>query len=283
MTDLTIKWLIGDWPNKPIHKQGLLMLETSIRFSRMIFNDATRIISIASLQSKDSLEYVKKIGKDQNAEIVFAKSYSDQLPPLLANSNRRNAWWKYVPLKINPNDHNLILDNDFIIWRRTSEINSWLNNGGLLGYGVKSGNPDPPEDGSKNWGEGIHFGSKHKWVKSFAGTMALNGGLNGIGENVQKLPISLFEIDSWDEFPEDQAWWTSNFAKYSGKKEIIDYQKNMPVMYKWSRFAKEKITPNVFMKNYNGAHFTTHNAGWCQYYADYCHHGFDMYLKERGY
>ena len=279
MTELTIKWLIGDNPKQPAPPASFQMLETSIRFMKHLLPDANRVIAVSQLVN--GVGEVNEIGAKHECSVMLNISKHPELPRHLRKTHRRNAWYKYTPLKIG-NGHTLTLDNDFIIWRIPLQMENWLKYGGLLGYGIPEGNPSPDPDGTVDWTKGIHFGSKHEWVESHAGSMALNSGLVGIGADVQELPFPLSDFRGWKEFVEDQAWWTVNYSQYEGEKQLIHYIDDMPVMYKWSPMARMKQKPDDFMGVYHGAHFTTHNNGVSTYFQDYCYQGFQKVLDELG-
>lgn len=274
---LNIKWLIGDSNKKPLVEQSYLMLEVSIRYARLLFPEAKRHISVPHI--KDGMWRIEEIADKFDCAIIRTRHHPEiqELPPFLRKTKHRSAWWKYIPLKIG-DGHTLHLDNDFIVWRIPPQLEAWLESGGLLGYGIEKDNPDQPYTKHIDWSKGIHFGSKSGLVKRLAGTMGLNSGLFGIGADVEKLPYAFDNIKKVKLFVEDQAWWTINFAQYEGElgvnKHIIHYEDDMPVMSKFSPYAKEQTPFSEVLPHFYGAHFTTHNTGYCRYYHNHCHEHF---------
>ena len=277
---LTIKWLIGDWPENPLHKQAVQMLEISVRFIRMLLPEATRVIAISNLHNKLMKKQVIQIASKNNCKLLFTLDHADQLPQILRDSERRNTWWKYIPLKANTGN-NIILDNDFIIWKIPPQLQDWQCEGGLLAYGTESRNLEKPTDVNYITHNGTL--ASQDWVQKYAGTVALSGALNGIGYNVSELPIPLKTIDTWKVFPEDHAWWASNFALYNGNKSIIDWKLQLPVFNTASKYVQSHISPESYMDTFCGGHFAAHNSGECTYYTDYCHQVFDDYLTLKGF
>lgn len=285
-TPLNIKWLMGDADNNPMSDQSFLMLEISIRYMKLLLPEAHRHIAISYLVGEGESR-VRAIAEQLDCEVYMVTEHPSisKLPKYLMSTKRRSAWWKYIPLKMG-DGHTLHLDNDFIIWRIPPQMLSWMEHGGLLGYGTERDNPAPhynPETGRLDWSKGIHFGSKVNWVKEHAGELALNSGIVGIGADISGMPVPLKQVTSWRKFVEDQAWWTVNFAMLDTvHRQVIHYQDDMPNLSKWSDYAKDKTSPREYIPLFYGAHYTTHNANHTHYFGNYCYQDFVEDLQRKG-
>lgn len=282
--DLSIKWLFGDSDNRPAGNQSYLMLEVSIRYARLLFPSSPRYIAIPYLST--GTQRIEHLASEYGCKLIWVREHPDieRLTARMKITHARSAWWKYIPLHIGSR-LTLHLDNDFIIWRIPEQMQAWLNEGGVLGYGTEVDNPAPhynPKTGRLDWSKGIHFGSKVNWVREHAGELALNSGLVGVQTRMPDMPVSLSEVTHWKKFVEDQAWWTVNFAKLEGvSKHVIHYERDMPNLSKWHDFAKANVQPRDYMSDYSGAHYTTHNAGYTHYFEKHCYSDFIADLERR--
>src|SRR5579883_131768 len=135
MSNLLIRWTFGEWIEKRTDPQGISLLRTSIEFAKLIFPEAEFALCCNHLYwSRDEIE-----------ELVATTGIPliDALPhlPEELRSQRKNAWWKYAPPRLNPDGFELVLDNDVILWRRPPELETWLEEGGVLGLGERAKSP----------------------------------------------------------------------------------------------------------------------------------------------
>ena len=273
-----IQWLIGDTTDSPLHPQAYDMLETSIRFLKLLLPDAHRFIATPHIAAGYS--HIEEIATRHDCNVVYLQELDviKEFPLQLRPVHRRSAWWKYMQPTIN-NLPTLHLDNDFLIWRLPPQLDAWIDDGELIGYGIESGNPVPADDNDVDWSQGIHFGTKAPLVRELAGTMALNSGLYGVWPEIE-LPYPLTQIGGFKRFVEDQAWWTINFALAGNiytPKHIIHYEEDVPILSKYSEYYRSGTSADDIYHTFYGAHFSGHNTGFCQYYSTHFHD----YLKSK--
>lgn len=284
MIPTNIKWLIGSSRNG-IPNQSFDMLEVSVRYMRHLLPDCKRYIAVSFLPQ--GMERVQKIADKYECEVYMVQGHHEihRLPQNMSSTKRRGAWWKYIPLQIDGNQ-TLHLDNDFIMWRIPPALQRWLDEGGLIGYGTWYNRLTPRgPNGEIDWSKDIHFATKDEWVFNLVGNLALNSGLVGIGEHVQEFVVPLADIREWNNFVEDQAWWTVNFGLHETPREmkhIVHYEQDVPRFYKHTSEVKAKASPQSYIDKYYGGHWVTHNAGLCHYYANHCHTVFLRHLESIG-
>ncbi len=120
---LGIRWTIGN-----VSLQGFEALRLSLWGAWRLFgNDADYVVCVNSIPVEVACEQIGDV-----PEKVYWRSVTKELDPLLQASLDGNmaegVGWKFAPLQLFPERHELALDNDCILWETPSAIAEWLEN-----------------------------------------------------------------------------------------------------------------------------------------------------------
>jgi hypothetical protein len=118
---LAIRWTIGD-----VNPRGFHALRASIRGAWRLFGSSARYrVYVNTLAVADARDRTGAI-----PDVVEWCEAPRQLPPCLAGSldgrMAEGVAWKLLPLRAFPDDHELALDNDVVLWNIPRAIEDWL-------------------------------------------------------------------------------------------------------------------------------------------------------------
>ena len=108
-----IRWNVG-----PINKEGLKCLEMSIRSFQDLYPNHQYNICYNQIE-KSNFKLKNVILHDQ-------KIYLNHFP--ICPSNGYQVHWKLYPPKLESNTHEIVIDNDIIIFKKIKEIDLFLEN-----------------------------------------------------------------------------------------------------------------------------------------------------------
>ncbi|MDB6124120.1 MAG: hypothetical protein JWQ71_3113 [Pedosphaera sp.] len=119
---IAIRWTIGD-----VSTRGFEALRLSIWGAWKLFGpEATYVVCFNSI----SLELAKVRTGDVPKSVLWHESTANQLPQFLKSHLDRDmsegVSWKFAPLRLFPDRHELVLDNDCILWDVPLAIQDWL-------------------------------------------------------------------------------------------------------------------------------------------------------------
>jgi len=122
---LTIRWTIGD-----VSDYGFEALALAMRGAVRLFgSDAQYVVCVNTL----TVAAVRQRLGFVPPNVQFRQSREEQIPPFIRRRFRNDAIrgyaWKFAPLRIAPDDYELSLDNDVILWRIPTAIEQWLDSG----------------------------------------------------------------------------------------------------------------------------------------------------------
>ena len=119
---LTLRWTIGN-----VHDRGFEMLRLSIGCAFRLFGSAaTYVVCVNSLPSAE----VRQRTGPLPALVQWIEVTRRDLPGFLKESFDERMiegmGWKLAPLRINPEDYELSIDNDCILWGLPEGMSQWL-------------------------------------------------------------------------------------------------------------------------------------------------------------
>lgn len=111
-----IRWTIGDASTSISFK----VLELSIRLFKKHFKEFDCIICTNATELV-KINIVKDIAKKLNVEIF--EQTSQHIPE---NLSKISSFWKFCPLRLRSESHEIIIDNDILIFEKLEKINMFL-------------------------------------------------------------------------------------------------------------------------------------------------------------
>ena len=266
--NITIRWLIGETNDNPMRGVGYEILDMSIKFSKLLFPYAKRIIHISDLPL--GLGRIKKISESTETQYAFIRD-NPNTPPSISYVRFGHGFWKYVPLRLNRNGFDLIMENDAMLWRIPSKLMQWVYDGGMLCYGVDTGNTQNTSSrgDTANIGritddylqERKKYGLYKNRVEKINDKIFINPGIVGFGFNCNALSYDLKDIGLVTSPDDEAGWLTLNYLSYTGRKHLM-------ATSSISYVDSDKIRPDDLIEKYDGAHFLRHNQGEYRFYQD---------------
>lgn len=266
--NITIRWLIGETSDFPIRGIGYDLLEISIKFAKLIFPYAQTIIHISDLPL--GLARIKKISSMTDTPYAFVRDIPTT-PPSISYVRFGHGFWKYVPLRLNRNGFDLIMENDLILWRIPSKLAQWIYDGGILCYGVDTGttqNTSSRGDTARigritdeYLQERRKYGLYKNRIDKINNKVFINPGVVGFGFNCNSLPYDLKDIGMVTSPDDEAGWLTLNYLNYTGRKHLMA---TSSIAY----IDNGNFKPNELIESYDGAHFIKHNTGEYRFYQD---------------
>lgn len=266
--NLTIRWLIGETSDFPMRGVGYDLLEMSIKFAKLIFPNAQRIIHISDLPL--GLGRIKKISSLTDTPYTFVRELPN-VPPSISYVRFGHGFWKYIPLRINRGGFDLIMENDLILWRIPSKLALWLYDGGLLCYGVDTGgtqNTSSRGDTARigkitdeYLQERRKYGLYQNRIDKINDRVFINPGVVGFGFNCSSLPYDLKDLGMVTSPDDEAGWLTLNYLKYTGRKHLMA---TSSIAY----VDNANFKSHNLVERYDGAHFLKHNSGEYRFYQE---------------
>jgi hypothetical protein len=120
-TEFTVRWTIGR-----VRREGFEALGLSIAGLHRIFGDDAEYIvcvnniPLAEAQARTGYTRVNVCWLDVTAEFpVWMREY-------FGSGMAEGVGWKFAPIRLGPQRHELALDNDCIIWELPDGIRRWI-------------------------------------------------------------------------------------------------------------------------------------------------------------
>ena len=124
MTMLGIRWTIGD-----VNPRGFAALRLSVWGAWRLFGASARYrIHVNTVSLADARARTGALPPAVEWEPV-TRVLPACLAPHLDPSMAEGVAWKLVPLRAFPEDHELALDNDLVLWRVPDALTDWLEGG----------------------------------------------------------------------------------------------------------------------------------------------------------
>lgn len=243
MPRIVIRWTFGETKARPLSPQALDMLETSIKFAKLIFKNARFVVCYNNL-SPDTLEKLKKIVIETEIKAIDVTGF---LPRHLARTDVKNSWWKYVIPRLDNDAYEIIMDNDVILWRAPPTLKRAIRENALVALTDAAGQ---------------YYGDFHDLVIRIDPSLRLNAGLLGMppGFKVDFELIKMVKLK--DFFHSEQGFTALNFALYEGIKYLIPLEEVVQLNI-------IRVPPDKLVSRYYGGHFSG---------CSYAH--FDFWEKE---
>ncbi len=119
--DLAIRWTIGH-----VSEEGFEALRLSILSATRLFGrDATYVVGVNSTTLDTARAKTGEIPKYVEWKDT-SKEIPDFLRPRFDQNMSEGVGWKFAPLHIFPEKHELSLDNDVILWEMPQSLREWL-------------------------------------------------------------------------------------------------------------------------------------------------------------
>jgi len=118
---LGIRWTVGN-----VHPCGFEALRLSVWGAWTIFGPETQyVICVNSIPVDQAQELTGEM-----PSVVTWRDVTDQVPEFLqayfSPNMAEGVGWKLAPVRLFPNQHELALDNDCVLWEMPSAIRRWL-------------------------------------------------------------------------------------------------------------------------------------------------------------
>lgn len=121
---LAVRWTIGD-----VSRFGFEALRLSVWGAHRLFGeDATYTICVNSIPLRRARALTGELPPTANWRDVSGE-LSAVVAPHLDRGFAEGVGWKFAPLRLDPDSHELALDNDCIMWRVPEALLEWLENG----------------------------------------------------------------------------------------------------------------------------------------------------------
>lgn len=119
---LTVRWTVGD-----VSDAGFEALALSVRGARACFGASARYVVCVNTVS--IAEARRRLGAAAD-QVALREVGRDALPgwlvPFLDGGLTQGTAWKLAPVRLEPDGHELALDNDCVLWRVPSAVARWL-------------------------------------------------------------------------------------------------------------------------------------------------------------
>jgi len=103
-----IRWTVGD-----VSQDGLDILQYSIRLFKKCYPDIDRVVCFNNIEKNKLCNLDADLLQQHHTEDM------EYLP--------QREMWKMYPARMRPESHEIVIDNDLIIFRRFKEIDDFLN------------------------------------------------------------------------------------------------------------------------------------------------------------
>lgn len=231
------RWTVG-----PTHSRGIDILCQSVLNFRRLYPEFDLTICCNQLE-KDKIDYINKNLKQIDVYLYRQTGLEIGITPIIGD-----AWngpcWKLYPPRLRIDSHELVLDNDVILFERLPEIDIFLQNSNkFLVLAAKY----------RNYGQFDHL----------VGDLKINSGLYGLPPKYDlESKISQMSIDKWLIRGDDQGILAANL-QYEDLI-VVDMQSLLPLDDK-----HENLINGI-----KGAHFIHANTAdehiaW-RLYENYC-------------
>lgn len=114
----TVRWTIG-----PVNHHGFDSLELSIRNWKRIYKDEFNMVICHNGLNNSQFERVSRL----NVEMIDQNKFKNSLPYL-----PKGPTWKLYPQRLNIKSHEIVIDNDLILFKRSPTIDKFLESDDLF-------------------------------------------------------------------------------------------------------------------------------------------------------
>jgi hypothetical protein len=123
MRQLAIRWTIGD-----VSLRGYDALRLSILGLTQLVPDAKFIVAVNSVPVEQAKRRLGEV-----ADLVDWVTSDGKTPlwldPYLDDNFAEGVAWKFAPVRLFPDRHELSLDNDVVLWELPPAMNQWIEDG----------------------------------------------------------------------------------------------------------------------------------------------------------
>lgn len=252
---------MGDFPARRFHRQALGMLAVSMVSVRGLLPDAQLVVATNSLTEAWQSE-VERLAGRLGAHVFECESW---LPADVSHDsesdalNNRNCWWKFAPFRLDPDGHELVVDNDVVLWRVPRSVLRWLD-----ADGVWLGNGDLE---SGEWTSSRQsYGTYLSWMRRHFPQVSFSSGMMGWPPGF--LPSDLphrFEDATLRPhyYSTEQGFLARNWLAYGGSRDLVSWSE-VPAVNDHNRSQ----TADRILSECDGAHFSDHNVGRSTRFTD---------------
>jgi len=129
-----IRWTIG-----PVHRLGFEALEYSTKYLKKIYGDQFDYLICHNQQSPNRLECIKKLG-------IPLYEQTCEIPGMWPIDGKFHTGWKLYPPRLRQDAHEIVIDNDVIIFKRLKVIDRFLESNKVLFTSGRFRNLGPYEE-----------------------------------------------------------------------------------------------------------------------------------------
>lgn len=252
---------MGDFPARRFHPQALVMLATSMVSARNLFPDAQLVVATNSL-TDETQRLVEQLAYQVGGRVLECEPW---LPADVSHEsddpglNNRNCWWKFAPFRVDPDGHELVMDNDVVLWRVPRSVRRWLDRDDVW---LGNGDLEPGD-----WTSGRQsYGTYLSWMREHFPNVSFSSGMMGWppGFLPSDLPHPYSEAVLRPHFySTEQGFLARNWLTYGGRRDIVSWSE-VPAV---NDFNRSRSVQEVMMKC-DGAHFSDHNVGRSTRFTD---------------
>ena len=119
---LVVRWTIGD-----VRKRGFELLHLSIACARRLFGSSARyVVCVNSIEVDDARRRSGYFERGVEWRKVTRADAPEFLSEFCSEDLMEGMGWKLCPLRVDLNCHELILDNDCVLWALPQAMRRWL-------------------------------------------------------------------------------------------------------------------------------------------------------------
>lgn len=119
--DIAVRWTIGD-----VSPRGFEALRLSIWGAWKLFGPAEYVVCVNSVPLELARDRAGELPKPVTWHVSTAAQLPQFLQPHLNGAMAEGVGWKFAPLRLFPDRHELALDNDCILWEMPGAVRNWL-------------------------------------------------------------------------------------------------------------------------------------------------------------
>ncbi len=122
---LAIRWTIGD-----VSRQGFEALNFSIRGAWRVFGEAaTYVVCVNCVGLEEARELAGQVPHEVRWHAATRQQIPKSFRSYLDENMSEGVGWKFAPMRLFPQQYELALDNDCILWQMPAAIRNWRADG----------------------------------------------------------------------------------------------------------------------------------------------------------
>lgn len=135
---LTVRWAVGSPKKRPLPGKARRIFAASLMGAKRLWPEA-RLVAQVNLGPSEQRSWLFGLCDRLGVESVDGlkiRAEAGEVAKFGLFYGGRGPWWKFVPPRFSPDDHELTLDSDLVLWKEPPAIEAWRRDpdAGMLGH-----------------------------------------------------------------------------------------------------------------------------------------------------